>query len=249
MAMIDVHNHILPGVDDGAQDMASALEMARILCAFGFDTIAASPHLGMGPGGDVCPKQAEEVRAELREALEAEGLDLKLLPNSEHHVTPELFERMHENKVVGVGGSSKWLLVELPWLPITNVADVLFRIRAKGFKLLLAHPERYKYLTVKEGEALVEQGLRLQLDLGSFVGLYGQRAQQKVLEYMALDLGHVLGTDLHQPEDAKVWLSDAFKMIKTKWGEEVLDMGFSTNPRYLIADEDSDSLVGLRRSM
>ncbi len=67
--MIDVHNHILPGVDDGAQDMATALEMGRILCALGFDTIAASPHLGMGPGGDVCTKRAQEVRAELGRLL------------------------------------------------------------------------------------------------------------------------------------------------------------------------------------
>ena len=247
--MIDVHNHILPGVDDGAQDMATALEMGRILCALGFDTIAASPHLGMGPGGDVCPKRAQEVRAELGEAFAAEGLDLKLLPNSEHHVTPELFERMHDNKIVGVGGASKWLLVELPWMPITNVADVLFRIRTKGFKLLLAHPERYKYLEVKDAEALVAQGVRLQLDLGSFVGLYGQRAEQKALEYMDLDLGHVLGTDLHQAEDAMAWISDAFKMIKSKWGEQVLEMGFLTNPRCLIADADPDTLLGMRRSM
>ena len=243
--MIDVHNHILPGVDDGASDMASALEMARILEDLGFDTVAASPHLGMGPGGDVCPRHAAEVRAELSAALVSEGISLKLLPNSEHHVTPELFERILSQQVVPVGGESRWLLIELPWMPLNNVADVLFRIRTKGFKVLLAHPERYKYLSNEEGEKLVAQGIRFQLELGSFVGFYGGKAQDKAMGYMRSFHAHVLASDLHAPQGAGQWLGKALDVIRDKWGGDALELGLRTNPQYLIDDGDVDDLKAM----
>ena len=94
--MLDLHCHILPAVDDGASDMDAALAMARVLVATGFRTIAASPHLGEGPGGDVAPRVAQDARGKLQAALTLAGIPLEILANSEHHVTPELFSRIDQ---------------------------------------------------------------------------------------------------------------------------------------------------------
>ncbi|MBJ80905.1 MAG: protein tyrosine phosphatase [Myxococcales bacterium] len=243
--MIDLHNHILPGVDDGSADMESSLQMGHILSELGFRSIAASPHLGVGPGGDVSPATATRVREELGEAFRAEGIELELLPNSEHHVTFELFERIEKSGVVSVGGESRWLLVELPWMRITNVFEILFRIRVKGFKLLLAHPERYKYLSVEDAAELVRQGVRLQLDIGSFVGLYGTKALDKAKAYMDADLGHVFATDLHSPDQAKDWLHEAMSLVEKNWGQDVLTRGLVDNPRSIVADMSAEEILSV----
>ena len=147
--MIDLHCHLLPGVDDGVPDLEHALALAERLVAAGFTHVAPSPHFGGGPGGDVWPARASEVRSELQAAFDAHGIKLKLEPNAEHHVCPALFERLAEpHSMTAVGGRGRWLLTELPWEQLPQPETILFRLQAKGWKLLLAHPERYSYLEV-----------------------------------------------------------------------------------------------------
>src|SRR4051812_46097314 len=102
--MLDLHCHILAGIDDGAPDLDSAVKMAKTLVQTGFHTVAASPHTGAGPGGDVSAALASECRATLTGRLVAENVPLRLLPNAEHHVSPELFGRLGTADIVSIGG-------------------------------------------------------------------------------------------------------------------------------------------------
>ena len=139
--MIDLHCHILPGVDDGAPDMESAVEMARALRGVGFRTIAPSPHFGEGSNGDVPLVVASETREKLAGVLAQEGIELALLPNAEHHLRPSLFDRLDAGDVMPIGGpEGKWILVEFPWQPIPEPEDIIFRLQMKGFRVVLAHP-------------------------------------------------------------------------------------------------------------
>ena len=101
--MIDLHCHLLPSVDDGAADLDAALAMADVLVAVGFTIVAASPHMGTGPGGDVSRSRAEAARAILDGELTRRGVGLRVLPNAEHHVSGELFERLAAGDGVPVG--------------------------------------------------------------------------------------------------------------------------------------------------
>ena len=161
--MLDLHCHILPGVDDGSPDWETSLAMARLLVDSGFTQVAPSPHYGEGPGGDVPIAVADSLRSELREKLRVEGIDLEILPNAEHFVSPRLFERIEQDSVVTIGGEGKWLLVELPWQSIPESESVLFRLQMKGFRLVLAHPERYQYVEPDMVERLVQRGVKMQL--------------------------------------------------------------------------------------
>ena len=155
--MLDLHCHILPEVDDGSHCMATSLQMAKLLVEAGFQGVAPSPHSGIGPGGDVSIARACAKRKELKERLAKEEISLELYPNAEHHVSPELFQKIALGEVVPIGGKGSWLLVELPWSYLSQVEHAMFRLQALGFKVLLAHPERYQYLETGMVERLVQR--------------------------------------------------------------------------------------------
>ncbi len=238
--MIDLHCHLLPGLDDGAVSMESSVEMARQLVDAGVSTVAPSPHYGEGPGGDVPVEAATRVRELLQERLRREGLELELLPNAEHHISPALFERVDRGEVVPLGGRGRWLLVELPWSPVPNAEDILFRLQMKGYRLLLAHPERCGYLEPRSVERLVERGVKLQIELGSWVGVYGRRAQKRARRFGDRGLAHVVASDLHRPE---VWIGAGMRAFVKRYGQAGLARAMQTNPRGLLADVSPEEVL------
>ena len=237
--MLDLHCHILPGVDDGSLSQAMTLEMGRCLVDAGFNAIAASPHYGTGPGGDVSIAMGHEKRLETARFLKENGIELDILPNAEHYVSPELFERVAADAVVPIGGNSDWLLIELPWKPLSNPEEVLFRLQMAGYKLLLAHPERYKYLEADTVERLVHRGIKLQLELGSFVRVYGRRSRKRAVFFADNGWAHVLASDLHRPAD---WLADSLKAVRKRYGSRGLKNALEENPRALISNAGSDEV-------
>lgn len=243
--MIDLHCHLLPGVDDGAPDLEAALEMGRVLSLAGFEWVAASPHYGEGPGGDVPLEVANERRAQLQEALVAHGVTLELLANAEHHVTAELLARIDRRAVVPIGGQGRWLLVEFPWGGLADPEGALFRLQAKGFKLLLAHPERHRFLSDALARRLVERGIRLQVELGSFIEVYGAAARERALRWSKAGLTHVVATDLHRPWDAAIWIKAALAELGEQLGAAARSRGFVDNPRRIIDDANADALDAL----
>jgi protein-tyrosine phosphatase len=234
--VLDLHCHLLPAVDDGAKDVDSAVRIARAMAALGYHAVAPSPHYGEGPGGDVDIERATRARELLASALAEAHVELDLLPNAEHHVTPELYARAQRSKVVPIGGASRWLLVELPWRAVPQVEDALFRLQTRGYRLLLAHPERYTYVELDVLERLVSRDIKLQLELGSFVGVYGKRAERHAQMLAERGHAHVLASDLHRPEDAEGWLADSLQAVRQLYGEQALMRATDENPRAMVAD-------------
>lgn len=245
--MLDLHCHLLPGVDDGAPDMAAALAMGEMLNALGFTAVAASPHAGEGPGGDVQPEQAAAVAAELRESLRAAGIPLAIMPNAEHMLTPLLFERLAAGRGVPVGGGGKWLLVELPWGGMSDPEAALFRLQTKGYQVLLAHPERYDYLRADCLSHLVARGIKLQLEAGSFSGEYGFDAQRRAEMLADRGCAHVLATDLHTPAGARERIESALAAVRRRYGEAAIGRGFCDNPTAIVAGAAPDAIGAIAR--
>ncbi len=241
--MFDLHCHILPGVDDGPADSEGALAMARVLSALGFTTITASPHVGDGPGGNVPRALAESRRVVLQAELERHGIELCILPSAEHMIGPELFDRLASCDVTPIGGRGQWLFVEFPWIGIADPEKAVFRLQARGWRLLLAHPERHEYIDRALVARLADRGVRFQLELGSFVGRYGDRAREVAIELAKLGHGHVLASDLHHHEGALEWLGAALSFVRKKLGEEALCRALVTGPKVILADRSADELL------
>lgn len=245
--MLDLHCHILPGVDDGAPDLAASLEIARQMVALGYTHIAPSPHTGGGVGGDVSTELNQTTRTALAAALAEADIPLGLHANAEHCLSPELFERLPHGATC-IGGASKWLLVELPWERIPQPETQLFRLQTKGYRLLLAHPERYNYIDVDTVERLVERGVRMQVELGSFVDVYGDRARTRAEKMVAKGLVHVLASDIHRPKQVREWLGEALRTVGETYGEAALKRATHENPNAILKDATATALMPMTSS-
>jgi protein-tyrosine phosphatase len=200
--MIDLHCHILPGIDDGPKTLTESLEMARIFEQAGYSHVVATPHAV--PGTTWMPKP-EEIRiqlAELNHAIAKNGIKLKVLPGMEIALDPNISDLLDQGQVQPLAGTS-YVLIEPPFqrLPL-GWDQAVFNVLSHGFSVLLAHPERCAQLSAKPQlcDKLIESGVYFQVNWDSFLGHHG-RTTQKMAIYLANKAYiHCLATDSH---DAK----------------------------------------------
>ncbi|MFN8124618.1 MAG: CpsB/CapC family capsule biosynthesis tyrosine phosphatase [Thermoleophilia bacterium] len=140
--MIDLHNHLLPGIDDGPSTMADAVEMARVAVREGITTMVCTPHVSTGRYR-VNPRDIPLAVESMRTELEHRGVPLRILPGAEFSLDAVVRCTDDELRTVSLGGGGRWLLVELPFKgwPL-DIHDVLDALELRGFGVVLAHPER-----------------------------------------------------------------------------------------------------------
>lgn len=212
--MIDLHSHILPGVDDGPATLEESLDMARAAVADGIETIAATPHVR-----DDYPTSAdtmERLVAELRGELAADGIPLEVLPGGEIALD-RLDELSHEDvRRFGLGGSEAYLLLEFPYFgwPLGLEGQVI-RLEAQGVRAVIAHPERSAEVQAapERLEPLVRAGALVQLTAASLDGRLGGRSQRAGLDLLERGLAHLLASDAHTPAIRGIGMSAAVEAI------------------------------------
>lgn len=198
--MIDIHCHLLPGLDDGAQSMEQALGIARQLQAAGFQSIIATPHVFEGRDY-LNPEKILKAVEELNEHLTLENLDLKIYPGAENYIFPDMAKWVIEGKLMTLGNQGQYLLVELPRLDIPHYTDqVFFELQVAGITPVLAHPERYKRLNEEPSRLIewVRRGILFQVNLRSLSGHYGPEAQEFARWMQEQELIHFIGSDAHR---------------------------------------------------
>lgn len=233
--MIDLHLHLLPGIDDGAASIDESREMLTAARALGFHTLVATPHLME----HLEPEEQWRIAAALSSvAAAAQPLGMRVDLGYEVALTPDLPARLAANEPVTLAGS-RAILVELPavgWPTYTESA--LFALQAAGYRPLLAHPERYQ--AVQEDPALAldlaQRGILLQVTFSSFAGLFGKpakRAAETLLRHQAI---HVLASDAHSAGHRLVAVEQARARVAKLVGERATRTMTVDNPRALLAD-------------
>ena len=178
--MIDLHAHILPGVDDGVRTEDDAVAFARVAWGDGVRTIVATPHCREGFFVNERPSVLDAV-SRLRQRLARERIEVDLLPGAEVHLAPDLVERVRDGRATTLGDNGKTLLLELSLSQYPMRLDgLLFQLKLAGLQVVLAHPERIRYFQddVKRYEELVRLGAWGQITTGSILGDFGRDAQQ-----------------------------------------------------------------------
>ena len=208
--MIDLHSHVLPGLDDGARDLKAALEMCRTAAADGIEVLAATPHVRAD--FPTTPQAMSEALRQVREA--AAGL-IDVVPGGEIDIH-ELERPVDELLPFALAGNPAYLLVETPYAgwPL-DFPDRLFRLRMVGITPVLAHPERNRDVQVRPAllEPIVAGGGLVQLTAASLAGRGGRRAKACADALLERGLAHLIASDAHGPGLREVGLTSAAQAV------------------------------------
>lgn len=215
--MIDLHCHILPGVDDGAATLEESLAMARLAAGDGIRTIVATPHLQ--PTEFAEHPWIEEEVARLQAAVSEEGLDLTILAGAEVPATMEVLEHLPALPRLGGGG---WLLLEPPLIGLPNfLEELVFNMQLKGAKVALAHPERTQLIWEHPEifTRLGERGCVLQITATSLGGRQDRRTRQMLTKLLREAPECVIASDAHDTVHRPPRLSPAEEPFRRLVGE------------------------------
>jgi protein-tyrosine phosphatase len=217
--MIDIHCHILPGLDDGPSTLAGSVALARAFVDCGTTTVVATPHIR-----DDYPFDLAEIGAraeELRAALTAEGIELEVLTAGE--VSVMALDRLDEDDIAALCiGSGSYILVESPYGDVGTVFDsILITLQGRGLRPVLAHPERCPMFQGNLGrvERLVAAGVLTSITAGSIAGDFGGRVRDCADEMLRRELVHDIASDAHDARRRPPGLLEGFSGKRAKSAE------------------------------
>ena len=214
---VDLHSHLIPGIDDGSQSMEESLTLLRGMEALGYQKVITTPHI-MTDAYKNTPQIINEGLAELREAALEEGIKVEIDAAAEYYLDDGFVDLLEQGEMMTVNG--KYLLFETSYVskPL-RTEEMIFEITSAGYTPIMAHPERYRYIKepLKEYGRFKELGVLFQVNLNSFGGHYGKSA--KILADFLSKNGMIdfLGSDVHHQKHVStleaVFLSDAYREI------------------------------------
>lgn len=192
----DWHCHILPGVDDGVRTMDESLEILRRYEELGVKKVWLTPHIM-----EDVPNTTAHLRQRLAELQSAYKGAIALHLAAENMLDSLFEERLMQNDLLPLGDNGDHLLVETSYYnPPMDFHNILERIKKKGYRPILAHPERYTYMQQSDYRSLKSSGILLQLNLFSLIGYYGIEAKKKAEWLLQNDMYDLSGTDIHNIE-------------------------------------------------
>jgi protein-tyrosine phosphatase len=245
--VLDLHNHVLFGLDDGCRDPEESRALAEAARALGHEGFVATPHIRPGIF-DNDPDGIRRRRDETRPIVEAAGLELHL--GAEYYFDEHFLEAGKAKALLTLGERTRYVLAELPRtrLPL-RWEDVLYEVRLRGYVPVIAHPERCGGVAEDiEGalEGFRRAGALLQLDLGSLVGHYGRGAQRAAEKLVKAGAYHVAAGDLHRPEDPAKILEPAKKALdklaRKRRVRDAVTRLVVENPRRVVEDASPETI-------
>ena len=219
--MVDIHSHILPNIDDGAKDIAEALEMGRIAVNEGINHIIATPHY-LGEGNDPTKEEITKKIDDINKLYQQEGINLNILPGNEVYLNLDIVEHIKNGNILTLN-ESKYILVEFPMNSVPLYAeDVLYEIRILGYIPIIAHPERYNQVIIKPEivRSWVEQGNLIQINSLSILGKMGSRTKETARYLLKNNLVHFIATDSHSAGTRSPKIKEALSQVESWVGIE-----------------------------
>lgn len=227
---IDIHSHIIPGVDDGARDEAMSLKMLRIAHDCGTRHIIATPHYFYGNTRYEFADIKEKCE-HLNNIAKNAGLNITVYPGCEVFITPEIVE-LYDQGLIGTLAESCYMLIEFPMMSIPPYTDtVLYHLQLKGITPVIAHPERYIEIQRKPEliGAYADRGILSQVNSGSITGLYGMKAKRTVMRLIKEGWVQFVASDTHSDNNRNPDLENAAARIEKKFGLKMRESLFTLN--------------------
>tara|TARA_B100001142_G_scaffold330325_1_gene398133 strand:- start:4756 stop:5496 length:741 start_codon:yes stop_codon:yes gene_type:complete len=198
----DVHSHLIPGIDDGSPDMGTTIGLIKKMQQLGFSKLITTPHVMSDfyqNSSEIILSGLTNVRAELK----TQNINMEIDAAAEYYIDYDFEKKIGEEKFLTFG--ENYILVELSFMEAPkNIFDIIFKLQLEGYKVVLAHPERYMFFTMKDYENLVNRGVFLQINCLSIIGYYSEAIKKKVNDLIANNMVSFLGSDCHNMHHAQL---------------------------------------------
>jgi protein-tyrosine phosphatase len=232
---VDIHCHILPGLDDGAGSWDDALAMARLAADDGITVVVATPH----QLGNFDQNRGDTIRDHVRQfrsLLVEQDIPLEILPGADVRIEPDFIPKIKAGDVLTLADRGRYVLLELPhemYLPIDHLLE---QLRAVGLVGILSHPERNLGLLSKPQivEGLVESGCLMQVTAGSLVGSFGPEVQSFAESLVSGGLVHFVATDAHGPKSRRPLMRRAHDRLSELAGRRAAYEVCCLNPACVV---------------
>jgi protein-tyrosine phosphatase len=249
--LVDLHCHLLPGLDDGPASVEESVALAAELAGGGVETVVCTPHFRRDYPR-VLPRNLRPLCEHLREAVGQAGIELELLPGAEVDLHRGIEATDAELKLASLGQRGTHLLVETPYSRLGSLfEEQLFELQARGYTLLLAHPERNGAFQQQPGrlEALVQRGVLVQVTATSLSRPPSKsRSGRTARALLEADLAHVISSDAHGPALARSALGEGLKAAREVVGNRA-DWMVTDAPAAILAGEPIPPPPARRRGL
>ena len=236
---IDIHSHILYGIDDGSKTLEESIEIIKQHIEMGFKDIVLTPHYIENSKYETDNKEKTKLLETLKKETKKQKLDINLYLGNEVFVNNIL--EIKKEKILKIN-NSKYLLIEFPMNEKPkNINNILYEIKIQGIIPVIAHPERYSFVQKNPDlvDEWIEEGALLQSNYGSIIGVYGDNAKKTIKKLLKKNKIKALATDIHFPNN-KIYqnIEKSRKRIKKIIGEEKFIELTITNPKKIIENKD-----------
>lgn len=233
--MIDIHSHILPGVDDGANSLEESIEMAKLAVQEGITQIVASPHHFTSRFYNPKEKILSKVN-HLNQALQKENIPLEVLLGQEVRIIGDLISEYEKNQIATIN-EEIYVLIEFPANHVPGYAEQLFfEIQMAGLIPIIVHPERNSQFVEQPDKLynLIEKGALSQVTAASISGYFGKKIQKFTIQLIEANLTHVVASDAHNTTSRSFKMVEAFEVIEKEFGTETVQI-FQENAELIVA--------------
>lgn len=233
--MIDLHAHILPGIDDGAKDLEMALEMARVAAADGIKILACTPHINP-PMYTNTAQNIAQATAALQNRLDSDGIALELLVGADIHLTANLLQLLEEGTAPTLAGTGYFLLEPPHDVMPPHIDRFSARVIEQGYTPILTHPERLAWINQHYDVIckLDSLGLVMQLTAGSLTGQFGRTARYWADRMLSEGRVDLVASDAHDARHRPPVLSKGRAAIEQRYGDELAVMLTLNNPKAIL---------------
>ena len=199
----DIHSHFIPGIDDGSPDMETTISLIKQMQRLGFKKVITTPHVMSDfykNTSDIILKGLSDIRSELK----VKNINMEIEAAAEYYIDYDFEQKIGKEKFLTFGNN--YLLVELSFMEAPkNLFDIIFKLQLEGYKVVLAHPERYVFFTMSDYEELVNRGCLLQINWLSIIGYYSPQIEYKTKGLIAADMVSFIGSDCHNMNHAELY--------------------------------------------
>ena len=237
--MIDIHCHLLFNVDDGSKDILESVKVIRDMNDFGYNDIILTPHYISKSNYSSSKEDNIKKLNELKEILKKENISVNLFLGNEIYIDYDILDLLKDG-IISTLNNSHYLLIELPMSGEFNgYLDIFSELKNYGYKIILAHPERYLSFQNDFNKIyeLVNNGIYLQSNIESIIAGYGKSARKLMKRLLKEDLVSVIATDIHHAKHDYTKWNKAKKKIVRLIGEEKFLKLTTNNPKKIILDD------------